>query len=273
MAPPHQAKPNKAKPRRAQPDKAQPTRAEHGCYVYGIVDADVEVEPGTNGVGDPPTEVELIRSGRIAALVSDIDLDHPLGTPEDLMAHKDLLDTTATEAPVLPFRFGAVLASPDAVVEELMEPHQDEFADALRELEGEAQYVVRARYAEEAILREVLAENPKAAKLRERIGPDPDESTKGLQIQLGELINSAIEAKRDGDTKTVVEALQPVAVATTIRPPTHDLDAAHVAILERVERHSDVEDALSALARNWNGRATVRLLGPMAPYDFVVTTQ
>jgi hypothetical protein len=34
-----------------------------------------------------------------------------------------------------------------------------------------------------------------------------------------------------------------------------------------------VEDALTELAEAWSGRANVRLLGPMAPYDFVVTTQ
>jgi len=242
-----------------------------GWYVYGIVERDVEVVPGSTGVAD--AAVELIQDGRVAALVSKIGLDRPLGTPDDLVAHKELLDATAADAPVLPFRFGAVLASPDAVIQELMEPNDEEFEDALRYLDGTAQYVVRARYVEATVLREILDENPKAARLRDRIGTEPDETTKGLQIQLGEILNAAMEAKRNADTRALVDALEPVAAATAIRQPTHEMDAAHVAILERKEQRSDVEDTLTALAQDWAGRTDLRLLGPMAPYDFVVTTQ
>jgi hypothetical protein len=248
-----------------------PGKPEQGWYVYGIVESDVEVVPGRTGVADAP--VDIARDKRLCALVSTIELDRPLGTPEDLHAHKDLLDATAVDAPVLPFRFGAVLDSKEAVVEELLEPHEEEFANALRELDGKAQYVVRARYVEQAILREILSENSRAARLREKIGPDPGESSRTQQIQLGEIINAAVEAKRDRDTEALVELLQPVSVTINIRPPTHELDAAHVAFLERIEEHSDVEDALTGLAEKWAGRANVRLLGPMAAYDFVVTTQ
>ena len=242
-----------------------------GWYVYGVIPPDLEVVPGSTGVAG--AAVELVREGGIAALVSRIDLDTPLDKPEDLVAHKDLLDATAADAPVLPFRFGAVLGSRSAVVDELLEPHEEEFAEALRQLEGETQYVVRARYRDETVLREILAENPEAQRLRESIGRKTPESAESLRIGLGEIINAAVEEKRDADTKALIETLDPLTVATAIRPPTHEFDAAHLAILEQVEQHSSVEDALTALAENWAGRATVRLLGPMAPYDFVVTTQ
>ena len=111
-----------------------PGKPEQGWYVYGIVESDVEVVPGRTGVADAP--VDIARDKRLCALVSTIELDRPLGTPEDLHAHKDLLDATAVDAPVLPFRFGAVLDSKEAVVEELLEPHEEEFANALRELDG-----------------------------------------------------------------------------------------------------------------------------------------
>lgn len=242
-----------------------------GWYVYGVIEPDLEVVPGRVGVADAP--VELVREGSIAALVSRIDLDRRLDEPENLFAHKELLDATAADAPVLPFRFGAVLDSRDAVVDELMRPHEEEFAKALRQLDGETQYVVQARYVEKAVLREILAENREATRLRERIGREPEESAGSLRIALGEIINAEVEQKRDADTQALIEVLEPVTVATAIRPPTHEFDAAHVAILERVEQHSDVEEKLTALAQSWADRATMRLLGPMAPYDFVVTTQ
>jgi hypothetical protein len=38
--------------------------------VYGIVPGDVELNSGVQGVGDPPGEITLVRSGDLAALVS-----------------------------------------------------------------------------------------------------------------------------------------------------------------------------------------------------------
>src|SRR4051794_18882804 len=91
-----------------------------GAYVYGIVPGDVELNSGVHGVGNPPGEIRLVRSGDLAALVSDVDTTKPLGTPEDLRAHAEILDGTVTGAPVLPSRFGAVLASDEAVANELL---------------------------------------------------------------------------------------------------------------------------------------------------------
>jgi hypothetical protein len=240
-----------------------------GVYVYGIVPGDVEVVPDTRGVGDPPGDVTLVRHGELAALVSEVDVDRPLGRPDDLKVHERLLDSTvAAGVPVLPVRFGAVLADEDAVTDELLAEHHDLFAAALEELDGRAEYVVHGRYVEETVLREVLAENGAAARLRDRLRDDPDQD---LRIQLGEIVNSAIGAKRNADTGKVIELLRPHTVASSIREPVHEQDAVHVAFLVDLAAEQEFDDAVDALGRDWDGRVKLRLLGPLAPYDFVVT--
>ena len=242
------------------------------CYVYGIVPADVEFTAEVEGVGDPPAQVRMISRGDISALVSDIDTSSPLGRPEDLMAHQELLDRTAAEAPVLPLRFGAVVTGEDAVTTELLEPHHDEFAAALRELEGRAQYVVRGRYVEDAVLSEVLSENREADELRQQIKAAADEdATRNLRLRLGEIVNEAVTAKREQDTRHAGDVLEPYCEASNVREPAHEEDAVNVAILVETDRQKELEEALSELAREWEGRVTLRLLGPMAPYDFVAT--
>jgi gas vesicle protein GvpL/GvpF len=240
-------------------------------YVYGILPGDVEVEPGAAGVGDPPGEIRVVRHRDLAALVSDIDPNLPLGRPEDLVAHEELLDASAADVPVLPLRFGAVVTNDDAVTEELLGPHHDEFAAALRQLEGHAEYVVKGRYAEDALLREVLSEDPQAARLGDQIrGADPD-ATRELRIQLGEIISNAVESKRQQDTRTLGEAVDGIVAASVVRPPTHELDAVHTALLVESSAAQDLEQAVQRLADEWNGRVEVRLIGPMAAYDFMGT--
>jgi hypothetical protein len=240
-----------------------------GTYVYGMVPADVELKSGVHGVGDPPGEIRLVRSGDLAALVSDVDITRPLGTPEDLQAHEEILDAVVTEAPVLPLRFGAVLTSEDAVAEELLEANHDEFAAALRQLEGCAEYVVRGRYAESAILDEILSGNSAAVRLRDRIrGADPD-ATRDLRIQLGEIINNAVADKRQADTRLLLSAMKDHCVASVVRAATSELDAVYAAFLVEADRIGELERAVTELGDRWPGRVQLSIIGPMAPYDFV----
>jgi hypothetical protein len=251
-------------------EKSKPeTGQQTGLYVYGIVPGDVELNSGVHGVGDPPGEIRLVRSGDLAALVSEVDVTKPLGTPEDLQAHVEILDAVITDAPVLPSRFGAVLTDEEAVAEELLDPNHDEFAAALQQLEGRAEYVVRGRYAEQAILEEILSENSKAVRLRDRIhGADPD-ATRELRIELGEIINKTVANKRQADTRLLVSAMQDHCAASGVRTATNELDAVYVAFLIGTDQASELERVVTELGDRWQGRVELHVRGPMAPYDFV----
>jgi len=39
------------------------------------------------------------------------------------------------------------------------------------------------------------------------------------------------------------------------------------------DRREELEQAATELADRWSGRVEFRLLGPLAPYDFVTTTR
>jgi hypothetical protein len=241
-------------------------------YVYGIMPADVEIEPGTTGVGDPPGEVRVVRSGDLAALVSDVATDRPLGRPDDLVTHEELLDASAADIPVLPLRFGAVLSGDEAVAEELLAAHHDEFMDALEQLEGHAEYVLRGRYVEDAILREVISEDPDARQLLNQIksvAKANEMATRELRMQIGEIVNNAVAIKREADTLAAGEALARHVVASVARPPTHELDAVHIALFVENSEADDMEQTVERLSSDWSGRIDLRLLGPMAAYDFV----
>ena len=238
-------------------------------YVYGIVPADVQPEEDATGIHDAP--IEIVTHGDIAALVSEIDPDQRLGTPADLQAHAHILDGTSHVAPVLPLRFGAVVSDRDAVVNELLAEHEDEFTSALDQLEGHAQYMIKGRYVQETILREIIDESPKATTLLETIRSQPEELTQDARMALGEIIGHALEAKRDTDTRTTLDALSPLTDTVTVREPTHEQDAVQIAVLFEVDRQDELEHAIGALAERWDNRVTMRILGPMAPYDFVVT--
>lgn len=247
--------------------KAAGVGQEKGIYVYGVLPADVEVAAEMPGVGEHPGLLRVVRCDGLAALVSEVNLSGRLGSPDDLRAHREILDATATEVPVLPLRFGTVLTSEDAVAEDVLAAHHDEFAAALEQLEGRAEFLVKGRYVEEVVLGEVLSENKQAARLQHQIhGKEPD-AARDARVELGEIIKEAAAAKREQDTRALEHVMEGLCVASIVREPPHDLDAVKVAFLVAVDQESEVWQVIEDLARAWEGRIELQLLGPMAAYD------
>lgn len=253
------------------PPEIQPSARQTGCYVYGIVPVDVKVNSGVYGIDK--REIRLVRCGAVAALVSDVDLPGPLGTPENLRSHQGILDSSITDLPVMPVRFGAILASEHAVVEELLEPHHDQFVAALEELDGCAEYLVKGRYIEHAIMAEILSQDRGAAQLSSRIRGTDADAARGPRSRLEELISNSIAAKREEDTRLLLSAMEGHSEASFVRDPAHELDAVHVAFLLDVSKADELERAAGELGGRWEGRVVLRVLGPMAPYDFAGIAQ
>jgi hypothetical protein len=254
------------------PEKAETKSSDQkGLYVYGILPADIEVAADMPGVGEHPGLLRVVRFEGLAALISEVDLSARLGSPDDLSIYREILDATAVEVPVLPLRFGTVLPSEHALAEELLAARHDEFSAALDRLEGRAEFQVKGRYVKDAVLDEVLLQNKRAAKLRDAThGKDPDAARKA-RIELGQLINKAVRARREQDTRALRQAMDRVCAASLAREPAHELDAVHVAFLVAVNDEPEVERVSEALACKWEGRIDVQLLGPMAAYDFAGT--
>jgi Gas vesicle synthesis protein GvpL/GvpF len=243
-----------------------------GQYVYGIVPGNAKAPRGKRTVGDGHTAT-LVRCGRIAALTSPVPVGALIGTPDDLIAHQRMLDAVAPRAAVLPMRFGAVLATSSEVEQGLLAPHHDEFAAALEKFAGTVQFVVAGRYAQAAVLGEVLNENAEAATLAAAIRGKDELATRDLRIRLGEVVNAAIAAKRDADTAAFTAAVERYCEAIAAREPSHEEDAVHLALLVRRDQENDVWREVQDASERWRDRVDFRLLGPMAPYDFVIATE
>ncbi|TDD87597.1 GvpL/GvpF family gas vesicle protein [Saccharopolyspora karakumensis] len=253
----------------AQADHQQ-SRAEtrHGAYVYGIT-REQEASPGDLPAVGGESEVRVVSRGGLSALISDLELNRPLGTPEDLLAHERVLDAVAADTTVLPMRFGAVLADADAVADELLEPHLDEFTSALAELDGTIQYAVRGSYLDDAHLREVVAEDPVIAELREQLRGVAEDAAYDERVRLGELVHDAVLAKRRADAEHLVRATDSATLGSRVHDVVGESEALHVSFLVDRDQVSDFEDALGELGQRWTERIGLRQIGPLAPYDFV----
>jgi hypothetical protein len=236
-------------------------------YVYGLVSADTELPPNLDGLG-PSGRVSTIAHERIAAIVSDVPTDRPLGTRDDLIAHERVLDTIAERSAVLPMRFPAVVEE-EGVVQELLAPHQERFVEALARVDGLVQFTLKGRYEQDAVLREIAQADEEIMALRERVRDLPEDASYYDRIRLGELVVNAMKERRDADGRRVLERLQPFATDISTRPVAQPDDVLNAAFLVARDQVKQFDDAVEEVGRELAGRVRFRLVGPLAPYDFV----
>jgi hypothetical protein len=246
------------------------TSVDSWCYVFGIVPAGAPV-PDADSRG-PAVDLRLVEVGEVAALVGSAPADRGLGRAADLLAHDRVLaDLLASGTPVLPMRFGAVVADELAVQQELLEANHDHFVEVLHALRGRVQYSVHARYEQDAVLRQVLDEHPEIARLRDADTRSESPAAYRRRLRLGELVVRALERMRPTDAAAVLEELGVDRDYRARQPSAPDevLDAAF--LIDR-ERAAEFEDQVEQVGRRHAGRLRIRLLGPSPAYDFVQDT-
>lgn len=241
------------------------TDLELGSYVYAVLPADRQV-PGLRGLDD--TEVEYVVEEGLAAAVSRIPIDRPPGRRAELTAHQDVVEALARDGAVVPVRFGSVLDPEDEAVRELLRAEGDRFAVVLERLEGHVQLNLRASYVSEEVLAEVVAADPDIAELHRRTRDLPEGTVHPDLVRLGELVSRAMEVRRADDATALLDQVVPLVADRSVRAGggvDHLLD---VALLVEADRVAELEDVLETLAEAWHERIRLRLVGPVAPWEF-----
>lgn len=236
-------------------------------YVYGLIRSDAELPQHLSGLG-PSGRVTTIAHRRVAAIVSDMPTDRPLGTRDDLIAHEQVLDAVAQQCAVLPMRFPAVVEEA-GVVDELLAPHEERFVEVLTRLDGMVQFTLKARYERDVVLREIAEDDDEIMALRERVRELPVDASYYDRIRLGELVVGEMERRRNDEGSAVLERLRPVVAAISVRPQTQPDEVVNAAFLVARDHVEAFDEAVDEVGRDLDGRIRFRLLGPLAPYDFI----
>ena len=111
---------------------------------------------------------------------------------------------------MLPMRFPAVLEE-DRLVEDLLAPNEDYFLELLA--------ILRGRYEEETVLREVLEGDQEIRSLQERVRQLPADASYYDRVRLGEMIVNALAEQREIDAAGLLEPLEPLAVGMVTQHP------------------------------------------------------
>ncbi|MQA03158.1 MAG: gas vesicle protein [Streptosporangiales bacterium] len=239
-------------------------------WVYGVVPVPVDASLDDLERHDDLPDVRLVESGELAAIVGDAPDDDAKATRNQALAHARVLETAVRDAPVVPFRFGMMASGGEQQVSsELLDARHDELAQLLERVEDRLQMTLKVYYHEDAVLREIVANEPEIARLREAAQQGSEEATKDVRIRLGEIVNTAVEQRRERDSAELLEHLKPVSLAGVVEPLELEFMVLNAPFLVERDRLSEFEAAVEEAAEERRERMRFRLLGPMPAYNFI----
>jgi Gas vesicle synthesis protein GvpL/GvpF len=245
-------------------ESAADRRTTHGVYVYGFTWSG---HGGGTRQGVADTAVKTLEHGELAAIVSTVGRRTLRAKRRDLLRHSEVLQGAFADAPVLPLRFGTVLESERAVVDDLLVARYEELVALLQRVEGVGELRLRTAFVEQSVLAEIVAGDPRIAALRNATraasAADP------RRVELGEAVARSLSAKRAAAADEIVAALAAHAREVRVDEQREELEVVRASFLVERGNVPKLEKVAEALALRHRGLITFDLIGPMPPHSFV----
>lgn len=240
-----------------------------GKYFYCIVRCREPLELATRGIGERGDKVYTLHYNDLAAVVSDSPAIEYDSSRRNMMAHTAVLEEVMREFTILPVRFGIVAPDEKAIREQMLRRRYDELDRLLRGMEGKVELGLKTFWYEDVALREIIEESPAIRDLRDSLAGRPAEETYYERIRLGELVEKAVNKKRDEDAERILSRLRPLACETRINKVITERMILNAAFLVECEREPEFDRAIQQMDAEMGQRLMFKYVGSAPPYNFV----
>jgi hypothetical protein len=235
-------------------------------YIYAISTADVGLAADLTGLGGAPLRLCVV--GRLAAIISDTDLDVVRPERRYLSAHQTVLTRLIASADLLPMAFGMISANEEAVRLFLAE-HVVVLSRQLARIAGRVEMTVRLRWQEEDTFRVFVERFPELRKRRDACFGGQREPGQMELLDLGRAFEKLLRAEREDKTRLALSMLGQVAVEVKTVEPTSERLMFDLNCLVGRDHESRFDTTMEELAGKLGDEFMLEVRGPWPPYNFV----
>jgi len=264
---------------------AEPTApAEHGWYVYGVVEAAAASPPNARGIGTPAAPVVV---GSLAALVSRVPLDEygeepvrarledPAWLEEKVWAHEEVLQNALQTGAVIPFRFLTLYRDEEELRRFLVE-RLDDLQGVLDGVRGMVELGVKAFVDRDRLEAAVARDSPAVVDLDAAIAQAESGRAYLLRRRRDQVVREECAQLLAGRAEELHGRLREVAADAAVNPvQTREVSGRTEEMLLNGAYLVPAGDAafeatVAALAAEQaSAGVALELTGPWPPYNFV----
>jgi Mg2+ and Co2+ transporter CorA len=245
-----------------------PAATDEGKYVYCIVKTEQERDFGPIGIGEGGRRVYTVHHRDLAAVVSDTPIRIYDPTRENVLAHELVNETVMREYTVIPMSFGTIFRTREDIVELLKSTYRA-FDDVLEKMRDKIEFGLKVLWDREKVIGRLEEGDEEIRRLKQEITNNAQSSTYFARMQLGRLIEGALEASANRYVGDIHESLKPVAVASRSNKPIGDRMIMNAAYLVERSREQEFDEAVKGLSRRYEDLLAFKYTGPWPPYNFV----
>jgi hypothetical protein len=235
-------------------------------YVYAIGTADMVLPDGMTGLGGAP--LRLCPVGRLAAVVSDTELDVVRPERRFLSAHQAVLTRLVTVTDLLPMAFGMISDNADAVCSLLAE-HVVVLSRQLARIAGRVEMTVRLRLQEDDTFRVFVDRFPELRKRRDACFSGQREPGQMELLELGRVFEKLLLREREDKTSLAMATLGQATVEVQSVGPSSERMMFDLNCLVARDHETHFEGAVEELAGKLGDEFVLEVRGPWPPYNFV----
>lgn len=238
-----------------------------GKYLYGIIEEPQPKRFNFSGIGG--AEVYTLNHQKIAAVISDIELQEIDPTQKNVHAHTTVQDELFKEYTLLPMGFGMIASSKDEA-QRLLEKNHDSFIRELKRLAGKIEIALKVFWDREAMISEIEGENQEFTNLKMKINAtsSPVEA-QNLLVEAGKLIERIAVDWKHKYTRAIYVALEELSVDARLNDPVGIKTILNGSFLMDKSREKEFQEKVYKLDSKYQGKVNFKYVGPLPPYSFV----
>ncbi|MEI6622607.1 MAG: GvpL/GvpF family gas vesicle protein [Actinomycetes bacterium] len=238
-------------------------------YFYGVVRGEHAGPMAGVTAIDGEGEVYGIAHRELTVIVSDAHQQRYEVSRQHVRGHEAVVTALMDGYSVLPARFGSV-RDRNSIVDELLVAFYEPLHVQLEQVEGMMEVGLIVRWVDMApVIAEIVADDPWLRAARRRLAIS--RVSQNMRLDVGKRIEASLEAKRLAEADAIVAALAPLYAPDGVNRNDHSeegrvLDAAFLVGRDKFEAF---DDAVRAYDSGFEGRYTMEVGTPTAPYGFV----
>jgi len=212
----------------------------------------------------------------IAAVISSSPIiKYPISR-ENTMAHQKVLEELMKDFTVLPVRFGTIagtkngICAEERIREEVLKLRYKELKDLLIKMDNKIELGIKAFWIDTKIIfQEIVDENSRIRRLRQRLTSKPFGHPFGEKASLGEMVKNALENKKAKEEKDILDVLKKACVEWRGNKVFGDNMITNGSFLVEKSRVEEFDSLVNKLDLEYDGRIKFKYVGPIPPINFV----
>jgi len=242
-----------------------------GKYIYCIIAVGDPKIFGPLGIGGRGDELYTICFDNIAAVVSHSPIINYSVSRENLLAHEKAIEEVMKEHPVLPVRF-CTIAEDEKKVKKILEREHGRFIDLFKNIKDKKELGLKAIFKEDVIYKYILEKYEDIKVLKEKVAASPPEKTYYQRMEIGKMVEAALQKEKEIHKEDILNALSPLAVEVKTNDTYGERMIVNAAFLVKEDREAEFDQKVSKLADKYGDKMKFKYVGNLPPFNFINLT-